>query len=109
MASTTDNETTPTYSPNYGIELTNDAISELVHDSLKVRPGTLTLKISPLPAGMSYNNKIYIINCDKGEGAPIESYVLKVNGKHWGPAKVDNEVACLLLLQRFCPQVPVPR
>lgn len=35
-------------------------------------------------------------------------HVLKVSGKR-GPEKVQNETACLLLLERYCPAVPTPR
>ena len=34
---------------------------------------------------------------------------MKVNGRFFGANKIQNEVSCLLLLQRYCPSIPSPR
>jgi hypothetical protein len=44
-----------------------------------------------------------------GKGAQKQSMVLKVSGQFFGPDKVQNEVSCLMLLEKHCPDVPVPR
>ena len=39
----------------------------------------------------------------------MEEAVLKVSGKFFGRDKVQNEVSCLLLQEKYCPSVPAPR
>jgi hypothetical protein len=75
-----------------------------------------------LPSGKSFNNRIYFIDvsqqdrhaaegrdADVTETTQKQSLVLKVSGQFFGPDKVQNEISCLMLLERHCPDVPVPR
>ena len=97
---------TPPHHPTHGVHLSNETLSAIVHCSLPHPPIKFT--VSQLPHGMSFNNRIYLIDSEDSPGTS-RSYILKVNGKFFGPGKVENEVSCLLLLNHFCPDVPVPR
>jgi hypothetical protein len=68
--------------------------------------------ITPLAAGKSFNNKIYFLkmqHADKTAALGEEDAVLKINGTLYDGDKVQNEVACLRLLELYCPDLPVPR
>ncbi|KAK5658113.1 hypothetical protein OQA88_2669 [Cercophora sp. LCS_1] len=60
--------------------------------------------IQQLESGNSFNNRIYFVTVNSGE-----QYVLKVNGRFFGAEKIQNEVCCLNVLQRWCPYIPSPR
>jgi hypothetical protein len=73
--------------------------------------------VTPLPHGKSFNNKIYYLNLKFPRGHNFQGLsssedvelVLKVNGRFFGPAKVQNEVACLCILQESSLDSPTPR
>lgn len=99
-----DVDRTPPDAPNYGVSIDNDVVVEIVKRSLPKHETDL-ITVKTLAAGASFNNKIYFIHIDH---EPAARYVLKVNGRFFGPEKVKNEVCALLLLRRHCPDVPVP-
>ena len=75
-------------------------------------PGTKVLSIQPLEWVKSFNNRICFIKLSQSDSDPsllIEEVVLKLSGRFFGPEKVQNEVACLYLLEKHCPSVPTPR
>ena len=86
------------------------------------------MNIEHLPSGKSFNNRIYFINLNEPvlntrpewkdkevevakSSTQIQSsfLVLKIAGHPFGRNKVQNEVACLLLLERYCPSIPCPK
>ena len=96
-------EETPPPHPTYGIHLSDGEIEEISRICLPAPLGNYVG--TRLPPGQSFNNRIYFVNDSIDSG---KSYVLKVNGKNFGSAKIENEVACLQILKRFCPTVPIP-
>ena len=97
-------EETPPHHPTHGVHLSDHEIGAILRVCLPEDPAAYTY--ARLPHGKSFNNRIYMIDNTLGLH---NSYILKVNGKFFGPAKIENEVACLQILQRYCPAVPVPR
>ena len=97
-------EETPPHHPTHGVHLCDDEIRAILRVCLAGDPANY--RFSRLPHGQSFNNRIYMINNIQNTK---QSYVLKVNGKFFGPAKIENEVACLQILHRYYPTVPVPR
>ncbi|KAF4444166.1 hypothetical protein F53441_11224 [Fusarium austroafricanum] len=95
---------TPPHHPNYGIQLSPISIKSLVQ---QVLPDATRIDVENLPSLKSYNNRIYYINCFT-QDSDITA-VLKVNGRGFGFAKIQNEVSCLRLLETFCPDIPAPR
>lgn len=98
------NNTTPPHQPTYGVHLDEETIFAILKYSvpeLSAPPA-----ISGLPHTKGFNNRIYIIEPKDGNS---QSYVLKVNGRFFGAAKVENEVSCLLLLNHYCPDLPAPK
>ena len=80
-------------------------------------PGSSLNSVTPLPRGKSFNNRIYYLNVKlhrthnfqdlwPSENAEL---VLKVNGRFFGPAKIQNEVACLCILAESSLDIPTPR
>jgi thiamine kinase-like enzyme len=96
-------EQTPPHYPTHGVHLSDDEIEEITRICLPA--ASHSYAVARLQHGKSFNNRIYFVNDAIDSG---KSYVLKVNGKFFGPAKIENEVACLWILKRFCPAVPVP-
>ena len=94
---------TPPLYPKYGVHFSEAQITTIVQQSLQNT--SLQLSISTLLSDQSFNNRIYFIDFSNEAG----QYVLKVNGRFFGGAKIENEVCCLLLLNQFCPELPVPR
>ncbi|KAK3051969.1 hypothetical protein LTR09_006923 [Extremus antarcticus] len=94
---------TPPDHPAYGINLTDEAIENIIAKCIPDLAGPLT--VEKLHHDKSWNNRIYFISGEPS--AP--RYVLKLAGRPFVPAKIENEVACLSLLGRFCPNVPTPR
>lgn len=89
---------------------------ELIAHSLF--PDANLTSVVPLPSGKSYNNRIYFLKFDRkikrqqatGRDIPqLQEFVLKVNGRFFGATKVQNEVGCLRLVEKYCPEVPAPQ
>ena len=107
--------TTPPHHPTYGVYLSEVTIHSIV--SL-VCPERTLRNVQQLESGKSFNNRIYFLTYEKNglcrenkiqaEMFDID-HVLKVSGQFWGAEKAQNEVSCLLLLERYCPAVPAPR
>ncbi|KAJ9603395.1 hypothetical protein H2200_012173 [Cladophialophora chaetospira] len=120
---------TPRANPNYDIYFSDEKIKSVVERCLaNVKKDQMT--IGHLPTGKSFNNRIYFINLNepwlntrpewKPEDKEVEVaksktqiqssfLVLKIAGHPFGRNKVQNEVACLLLLEKYCPSVPCPK
>ncbi|KAK5231738.1 hypothetical protein LTR47_007141 [Exophiala xenobiotica] len=117
---------TPCASPSYKIYLSDEAIKSIICRSLPdVKEDQIT--IEQLGSGKSFNNRIYYVDLSQptsicrptwnGDGVDISrnpkreqisSLVLKVAGFPFGGAKIQNELACLLLLEKYCPSIPTP-
>ncbi|KAK5065271.1 hypothetical protein LTR84_001109 [Exophiala bonariae] len=127
---------TPRSNPNYKVYFSDVKIKSIVAKSLDdVDPDEIT--IDQLPSGKSFNNRIYYVDIhtklrsgeeslvcsdasDTGEDEPLEritsrrtpattSYALKVIGRGFDARKIQNEIASLLLLEKYCPSMNVPR
>ncbi|KEF61468.1 uncharacterized protein A1O9_03034, partial [Exophiala aquamarina CBS 119918] len=127
---------TPRSNPNYNVHFSDAKIKSIVCKSLdEVDPGEIT--VEELPSGKSFNNRIYYVDIytklrsgeeslvasdasDTGDDEPLErvtsrrtpattSYALKVIGRGFDARKIQNEIACLLLLEKYCPSMSVPR
>ncbi|RYP89858.1 hypothetical protein DL770_004010 [Monosporascus sp. CRB-9-2] len=95
--------------PAYGVSMTPEAIRDIVGSGW---PGSRVESITPLAEGKSFNNTIYFLKMRHSEEAIAlgwQDAVLKVNGTLFDGDKVQNEVACLRLLEIYCPDIPVPR
>ena len=110
---------TPPHHPTHNVHFSPGTIQAIVSTAC---PGQNVLNIESLPSGKSFNNRIYFVDVtppthhaldkldrDAGEGAQKQGLVLKVSGQFFGPDKAQNEVSCLLLLEKHCPDVPAPR
>ncbi|KAK9418672.1 putative Aminoglycoside phosphotransferase domain-containing protein [Seiridium unicorne] len=87
-----DRSLTPPHNPIHGVELTTPDIETL----LKKYGSNLdfTSVIEP-PSTRSWNNRIYLLSVsDKHNHARIHELVLKVNGRLFGPEKVEKETQC---------------
>lgn len=79
-------------------------------------PGTALISHTELETNKGYNNRVYFLKVRRiGESsifrdtdATERELVLKVNGRFFGAAKVQNEVGCIQILRQYCPDVPVP-
>ncbi|KAH7259037.1 uncharacterized protein BKA55DRAFT_687326 [Fusarium redolens] len=102
---------TPPHHPNFGVRMSSESINRL---GRHVLPDDTQIDLEPLPSLKSFNNRIYYLKCHiKAQGggntARIDELVLKINGRGFGPEKIQNEVSCLRLLEHFCPEIPAPR
>ncbi|KAL6849286.1 hypothetical protein ACO1O0_008822 [Amphichorda felina] len=102
---------TPPHHPTAGVRILRQEIEHIAHLAF---PGFQIVSIRQLPSGKSYNNRIYFLALQPPEGGTLsgisgQQAVLKVNGRFFGANKVQNEVACLQLLQQHCPDIPAPR
>lgn len=104
---------TPTHHPTSGVRVRREEIQQIASLAF---PSSDLLSIVQLPSGKSYNNRIYFLKLGglkSGSGHPAaaqqeQQIVLKVNGRFFGANKIQNEVACLQLVQKYCPEVPAP-
>lgn len=94
---------TPPHHPTYNIHLSLPSVQKIC---TSVFPSSIlnNLSIRTLPHGGSFNNRIYFLSFQSEE-----LHVLKLNGRFFGIDKVQNEVSCMLLLEKCCPEIPVPR
>lgn len=118
---------TPRTNPNYDIYFSDEKIKTVVQRCLP-HVGKDKMNIEHLPSGKSFNNRIYFINLSEpvlntrpewtNSGVEVTKsttqiqssfLVLKIAGHPFGKNKVQNEVACLLLFEKYCPSVPCPK
>lgn len=100
-------ENTPPNWPIYNVALDTNEIEQIVERAF---PEACLASSRELPKGKSFNNRIYFLQLESdGESQQPKEAVLKVIGRFFDARKVHNEVASLLLLARYCPEVPVPR
>ena len=107
---------TPPHEPTFNVRLSNKTINSIAKS---VYPDLILDKIEVLTSGQSFNNRIYFLDFSSGASSPKPSIgqgpvdyqrqVLKVTGSNFEIQKVQNEVACLLLLEKYCPTIAVPR
>lgn len=98
-----DRPVTPPHHPTAGVSITREEIECIGQHAF---PGHQIVSLMQIQSGKSYNNRIYFLTLQDGEQQ--RRLVLKVNGRLWGASKVSNEVACLHLLSKHCPTIPVP-
>jgi hypothetical protein len=118
---------TPRGNPNYDIYFSDGKIKSVVEKCLRFVTQD-EMEIEHLPSGKSFNNRIYFISLKKPHlntrpewsdksvevtksTTQIQSsfLVLKIAGHPFGLNKVQNEVACLLLMEKYCPSIPCPK
>lgn len=104
---------TPPHFPLHNVRMTPEALRALL---TTIYPSAAIDPPNQLPSGQSFNNRIYHVKVDHGTSSQsdktskvVEDLVLKLNGRFFGPDKVQNEVACLRLMEIHCPEVPAPR
>ena len=105
MADLQERGDTPPQHPIYGVDLSVDTITSIVRKCLPHLGRHFS--VEKLHHSRSWNNRIYILSST--EQVRTERYVLKLSGRHFGPAKVSNEVISLWLLNQFCETLPIPR
>ncbi|KAK5947933.1 hypothetical protein OHC33_011038 [Knufia fluminis] len=99
---------TPPNWPIYGLRLSEVQIQQCVKQAF---PDSKLVNWAELGQQQSYNNRIYFLDVyhPPTQHELSGQVVLKVIGRHFGASKVQNEVACLFLLAKYCPAVPAPR
>ena len=99
---------TPPSCPIYDIHLTEDEIKRIVNLSLK---NVTSITSEVFPSGSSYNNRIYALEVTHGDHINKSRLILKINGWpiDWKHFKVQNEVLSLSLVNKYCPEIPIPR
>ncbi|KAG8409539.1 hypothetical protein J3459_017366 [Metarhizium acridum] len=93
---------TPPHQPNAGVAMSREEMEAIVDSAF---PQSKLTNVSAVSTCDSFNNRIYFLQADN----TTEEVVLKINGRYFGPAKVQNEVACLRQSEKHCPQIPSPR
>lgn len=99
---------TPSHHPTYNVRFTSTKIARII---ACVFPNQKIESIEQLQSGKSFNNRIYFVKMvsDPSQGNEDLELVLKVSGQFFGADKVQNEVASLYLVERYCRTVPAPR
>ncbi|KAJ4202404.1 hypothetical protein NW759_015391 [Fusarium solani] len=106
---------TPSHHPTAGVRMLPQEIKAIVSFGL---PDYDLVSITQIPSGKSFNNRIYFLKLKHSASKAMllpgtlsqpEQVVLKVNGRFFGANKIQNEVSCFQLLQRYCPDIPSPR
>ena len=98
---------TPAHHPTAGVRILGP---EIEHIAALAFPESELVSTRQLPSGQSYNNRIYFLKLRRRDTLEQQDeVVLKVNGHCFGANKVQNEVACLQIVQKICPDIPVPR
>jgi hypothetical protein len=100
---------TPPHHPIAGVRILRQEIEAIIASGF---PEYELISIEQIPPGDSYNNRIYFLQLRHAVQSPasrIDKVVLKVNGRFFGANKIQNEVACLQILEKYCPDVPSPR
>lgn len=108
-----DGSSTPPHHPTAGVHILRQEIEAIATHGF---PNSTIESIKQISRGKSYNNRIYFVELSHPpittqflSDTRLEQVVLKVNGRFFGGNKIQNEVACLQLLQRHCPDAPSPR
>ncbi|MCJ1452420.1 hypothetical protein MMC28_002763 [Mycoblastus sanguinarius] len=101
---------TPRNHPIYGVNIGDEAIRAL---SAFVFPDLNLTHVERLGFSKSYNNRLYFLDFKpKGSraltGETATQCVLKIVGRPFDQRKIENEVGCLLLLNCYCSDHPVP-
>ncbi len=104
-------EGTPVNRPTYNVRLSDAQIRCIIK---VVFPSHEISDITQLESDKSFNNRIYFIDVrpEQAVHSPNEELlrlVLKVCGHYFDLRKVENELASLLLLHKYCPDIPVPK
>ncbi|KIM96973.1 hypothetical protein OIDMADRAFT_169749, partial [Oidiodendron maius Zn] len=106
---------TPPHHPIHGVHMPIATIEHIIAQGF---PEVKLVSVTRLESGGSYNNRIYYLKLRRShsETEPAHlaeseehEFVLKVNGRFFGASKIQNEVACLRLLETYCSEVPAPR
>ena len=105
--------TTPPHIPIFGVAVKSTYVSEVITAAF---PNHTLESITELPFGQSWNNRLYFLSvappsATAASASPPEplKWVLKVNGRFFGHEKVQNEVSCLKLVEKYCKEVSAPR
>ena len=102
---------TPPHLPTYKVHLSEQRIQVIINTLF---PQSKVIKIKQLESGKSYNNRIYFIDIEESIEPSTEqsnattSLILKLAGHFFDYRKIENELGCLLLLRKHCPDLPVP-
>lgn len=101
---------TPPHFSTYNVHCPPARISEMI---TQIFTDETRDTIQRLPSGQSFNNRIYFLTMKERSNAnstaSSHDLVLKISGQFFGPAKIQNEASCLLLLEKHCPDVPTPK
>jgi hypothetical protein len=107
---------TPPHQPLHGVRMSAKDISNFLE---AMYPGCTVVSVAQLPSGQSFNNRIYHIKIDRGRtlgtalsheaSSEVEDLVFKLSGRFFRSDKIQNEVACLRLMEIYCPEVPAPK
>lgn len=100
-------ESTPPNWPIYNVKLSKDQVYALTS---QVFPNASLQSSKELGNSKSFNNRLYFLDLKHSveDDFPTQA-VLKIIGRFFGANKVQNEVACLMLLEKYCPDIPSPR
>ncbi|KAK6337248.1 hypothetical protein TWF718_010029 [Orbilia javanica] len=102
-----DRPPTPPHQPTAGVRILRQEILSILQHGF---PDYEIVSVVQSAPGKSYNNRIYFLKLRRPGAVQSElGLVLKVNGRFFGPNKVQNEVSCLRLLEKHSPSVPAPR
>jgi hypothetical protein len=110
LGSMMNSASTPPHLPTYQVHLSEQRIKTIIHTTF---PDLKVTQVQQLESGQSYNNRIYFIDTLNQKppqgGAPApKGLVLKLAGHFFNHRKIENELGCLLLLKKYCPEIPVP-
>ena len=101
---------TPPHLPTYHVTLSHERIEVIVNH---VYPEHNVTSIRQLESGKSYNNRVYFVGIESvqdhtDKNITPRGLVLKLAGHYFDHRKVENELGCLLLLKKYCPDLPIP-
>lgn len=100
---TASRDTTPPHHPTHGVHLSDTQIRSIIATAI---PGSELTSCQQIPRGSSFNNRVYLLQIISAQAT--RELVLKVSGRVWRGDKVQNEVAAHLIVNHFCPEVPLP-
>ena len=97
---------TPSHYPYYGVRVTDSEAQQILACSI---PQASFLRLTALPDGTYYNNRVYKIQYTYRSSLKSGTSILKVCGRARGREKPRNEVHVLRLIEATRPCLPVPR